>query len=55
MLNEGQLCNKLEKYCKDNNLPFMSAEELLSELNYDGEHVEWLLSFIEEWDALMDK
>lgn len=46
------LTDLLTEYCDTNNLPLMSADELLLVL---GTHWEWLLAFIDRWNLVQDE
>jgi hypothetical protein len=43
------LTDLLTEYCDTNNLPLMSADELLLVV---GEHWQWLLAFIARWNVV---
>jgi hypothetical protein len=43
------LTDLLAEYCDTNNLPLMSADELLLVV---GEHWQWLLAFIARWNVV---
>lgn len=43
------LTDLLTDYCDTNNLPLMSADELLLVL---GAHWQWLLAFIDRWNVV---
>ena len=43
------LTDLLTEYCDTNNLPLMSADELLLVL---GAHWQWLLAFIDRWNVV---
>ena len=46
------LTDLLVEYCDTNNLPLMSADELLLVV---GEHWNWLLAFIARWNVVQDE
>ena len=46
------LTDLLTDYCDTNNLPLMSADELLLVL---GAHWQWLLAFIDRWNVVQDE
>ena len=46
------LTDLLTDYCDTNNLPLMSADELLLVL---GAHWQWLLAFIARWNVVQDE
>jgi hypothetical protein len=46
------LTDLLTEYCDTNNLPLMSADELLLVV---GEHWQWLLAFIARWNVVEDE
>jgi hypothetical protein len=46
------LTDLLTEYCDTNNLPLMSADELLLVV---GEHWCWLLAFIARWNVVEDE
>jgi hypothetical protein len=46
------LTDLLTEYCDTNNLPLMSADELLLVV---GEHWNWLLAFIARWNVVQDE
>jgi hypothetical protein len=46
---------KLLMFCKKNNLPYISADELaLREDLTDSFQLGWLIAYTEIWDALID-
>jgi hypothetical protein len=51
-----ELSDLLDAYCKANDLPFESADEVLLEvlaqMNKLRAHWEWLQAFITQWDAV---
>ena len=46
------LTDLLTEYCDTNNLPLMSADELLLVV---GEHWQWLLAFIARWNVVQNE
>lgn len=46
------LTDLLTKYCDTNNLPLMSADELLLVV---GAQWEWLQAFVARWDVVQDE
>jgi hypothetical protein len=52
------LCDQLDAFCKQHQLPKLSADELLCQLYSEeprrGDICEWVRSFIETWDAACD-
>lgn len=53
------LADLLDHYCHNNSLPYQSADELLLEvlgrINELQNHVQWLLAFIDQWNAVQDQ
>jgi hypothetical protein len=47
---EIDLSIELEKYCKDQKLPFLSADEVLLLDGVTEEQILWLSDFITRWD-----
>lgn len=54
-LSLDALCDQLNAFCNENQLPLESADELLSRLYGEEPRsvrlCEWLQDFIERWDA----
>jgi hypothetical protein len=52
------LCDQLDAFCKQHQLPKLSADELLCKLYSEeprrGDLCEWVRGFIETWDAACD-
>lgn len=50
------LADLLDHYCHNHNLPYQSADELLLEVlarkNDLNRHAQWLLTFIDQWNAV---
>ena len=50
------LADLLDHYCHNHNLPYQSADELLLEVlarkNDLNRHAQWLLAFIDQWNAV---
>ena len=50
------LADLLDHYCLTHSLPYQSADELLVEvlgrINELQTHVQWLLTFIDQWNAV---
>ena len=50
------LADLLDHYCHNNSLPYQSADELLLEVlarkNDLNRHAQWLLTFIDQWNAV---
>jgi len=44
-----ELCVEYDEFLAENNLPSMSADELLFETDVNAEQCEFLENFIEEW------
>jgi len=53
-LGFDDLCDALNRFCADENLPSMSADEIRCIPNLTDDQKEWLDAFIEEWEAMMD-
>ncbi len=57
-LSLDALCDQLNDFCKENQLPLESADELLTRLYGEEPRrvrlCEWLQGFIERWDAACD-
>ena len=45
---------ELLKFCKANELPFISADELALRQDLTDFQFGWLISYIKMWDALID-
>jgi hypothetical protein len=45
---------ELLKFCRDNDLPFESADELALRLDLTMFQFGWLIAYIKIWDALID-
>lgn len=52
-----ELCNVFQEFCINNNLPFMSADELLCEetIFLNQSQKEWLKDFINIWDIVTEQ
>ncbi len=50
-----ELCAEYDEFLAENNLPSMSADELLFEDFVNPEQCEFLENFIEEWHLAEDK
>ena len=53
------LSDVLDDFCSKNNLPFMSADELLyapawSDINLTQPQKNWLTNYIEVWDIIQE-
>ncbi len=46
------LSAELQKWCKENNLPQWSADELVMEENISDNQRKWLRDFISRWEAV---
>jgi hypothetical protein len=55
MDTEKSLCDELRNYCTANNLPYLSADELLVELLSvdvrNEANIAWVRDFIRRWNA----
>ena len=53
------LAELLDHYCHNHNLPYQSADELLLEVlarkNDLNRHAQWLLNYIDQWNAVQDQ
>jgi hypothetical protein len=49
---EIDLSMELEKYCKEQKLPFLSADEILVQDYVTPEQKVWLKDFINRWDKV---
>jgi hypothetical protein len=45
---------ELLKFCRDNDLPFESADELALRTDLTEFQFGWLIAYIKLWDALID-
>tara|TARA_Y100000004_G_C8789376_1_gene358526 strand:+ start:39 stop:242 length:204 start_codon:yes stop_codon:yes gene_type:complete len=54
-LSEDWLCKLAEEWCKENNLPFMSFDELLLEdsIKKTEEQKEFIKAYMVIWDYVM--
>lgn len=50
---ENDLINELEEFCKDNGLPYMSADELLHEPDITNEECQWLVDYCDRWMEML--
>jgi hypothetical protein len=45
---------ELLKFCRENDLPFESADELALRTNLTEFQFGWLIAYVKLWDALID-
>jgi hypothetical protein len=50
-----QLIQRFQKWCAEQNLPVMSADELVCEDFTTLTQKSWLMNFIAEWEAAEDE
>lgn len=53
MKTEAQLIEQHKAWCAANNLPYMSADDLLGRDDITNKQFHELLEFIKEWDAIV--
>ena len=44
-----RMCGELKRWCEEQNLPLMSADELILENDINQDQTLWLQDFIDRW------